>query len=81
MKKIMLLAGFLLIMVFPPKAWDQTYGTGGGAEYMRQMQQQTINKKPQVQQQQQTENNTDGLEQKQLKTPDEERDQDDKQKN
>ena len=83
MKKIILLAGFLLLWVFPPKAWDQDHNYGnygaGGAEYLRQMQQQTINKKDQAEKQQ-PQNKTDGLQQKQFYKAGELRDREAKQK-
>jgi hypothetical protein len=70
MKKMILLLSFILLWVFPPKAWNQVpnYGSGGAsAEFMRQMERQTNDQKNQIdQQQQQPQNKTEGLNQKQF---------------
>jgi hypothetical protein len=81
MKKIILLISFILLLVFPPIAWDQDQNYGAGSvEYMRQQERQMNDNKAQVENQQ-TENKTDGLEEKQLKKAGELRDQEGKQKN
>ena len=82
MKKIILMLGFLLLCVFPPKAWDQnqnsSYG-GADAVYMRQMQQQTIDQKDQ-EEKQQVQNKTNDFQQKQFGKSAEMKDREDKQK-
>ena len=82
MKKIILLVGFILFLVFPPKAWDQTQNSGyggAGAEYMRQMQQQTNDQKGQGEAQH-PQNKTDDFQQKQFGKSAEMKDREAKQK-
>jgi len=82
MKKIILVVGFILFLVFPPKAWDQTQNSGYGgasAEYMRQMQQQTNDQKGQGEKQQ-PQNKTDDFQQKQFGKSAEMKDREAKQK-
>ena len=83
MKKIILLVGFILFLVFPPKAWDQTQNSGyggAGAEYMRQMQQQTNDQKGQGEEQHPQNNKTDDFQQKQFGKSAEMKDREAKQK-
>ena len=85
MKKIILLAGFFLILVFPPKAWDQDQNYGnygaGGAEYLRQMQQQQQTNEQKIQnEKQRSQNKTEGLQQNQFNKPLEMKDREAKQK-
>ena len=82
MKKIILVVGFILFLVFPPKAWDQTQNSGyggAGAEYMRQMQQQTNDQKGQGEAQH-PQNKTDDFQQKQFGKSAEMKDREAKQK-
>ena len=82
MKKIILVVGFILFLVFPPKAWDQTQNSGYGgasAEYMRQMQQQTNDQKGQGEAQH-PQNKTDDFQQKQFGKSAEMKDREAKQK-
>ena len=82
MKKIILGVGFILFLVFPPKAWDQTQNSGYGgacAEYMRLMQQQTNDQKGQGEAQH-PQNKTDDFQQKQFGKSAEMKDREAKQK-
>jgi hypothetical protein len=82
MKKIILLVGFFLLLVFPAKAWDQNPTSGyEDEEFMRQSQlnEETTDQKGPMDKQQ-VQNKTGDLKPKNLNKPLDTKDQEDQQK-